>query len=94
MGSAGAMKLKLILKDDPLLQDAIKRCNDPEDLFRLTQKLGLELNKADLLRMEAQTTLTLSDAELEHWFEQPYWQRVLTSLDMTSQQTSQRAPLA
>jgi hypothetical protein len=32
--------------------------------------------------MEAKTTLTLSDEELETWFEKPYWARVLNSMEV------------
>lgn len=35
---------------------------------------------ADLLRMEAQMTLTLNDEQLNIWYETPYWKRVLISL--------------
>ena len=83
MGSAGAMKLKLLLRDDPLLQEEIKLCKGPGALCELAQRLSLKLTKADLLRMEAKTTLTLTDEELETWFEKPYWERVLTSMDVS-----------
>jgi hypothetical protein len=82
VGSAGAMKLKTLLRDDPLLQEEIKRCKSPDALCEFAQKLSLKLTKADLLRMEAKTTLTLSDEELETWFEKPYWARVLNSMEV------------
>jgi hypothetical protein len=43
-------------------------------------KLQLDLSMADLLRMEALMTLTLSDEQLDCWYITPYWKRVLTSL--------------
>ena len=72
MGSAGAMKLKILLRDDPLLQEEIKRCKGPYTLGEFAQKLGLKLTKADFVPMDAKTTLTLSDVVLETWFEKPY----------------------
>jgi hypothetical protein len=43
-------------------------------------KLQLQLSMADLLRMEALMTLTLTDEQLKDWYTTPYWKRVLTSL--------------
>ena len=80
------MKLKLLLRDDPRLQEEIKRCNGPKALFELAEKLSLKLNMADILRMEAQTTLALTDEELETWFEKPYWERVLKSMEINEEQ--------
>jgi hypothetical protein len=35
---------------------------------------------ADLLRIEALMTLTLTDEQLGDWYTAPYWKRVLISL--------------
>ena len=43
-------------------------------------QLQLSLCMADLLRMEALMTLTLTDDELGDWYTTPYWKRVLISL--------------
>jgi hypothetical protein len=80
MTSAQAMRLKLLLKDDTLLQQELSRCNSPDEVIAVAAKLQLELNMADLLRMEALMTLTLNDEQLDDWYTTPYWKRVLTSL--------------
>ncbi len=74
------MRLKLLLKDDPLLQQELLRCNNPDEVIRFAERLQLEVNMADLLRMEALMTLTLTDQELSNWYITPYWKRVLASL--------------
>ncbi|NDD45532.1 MAG: hypothetical protein EBZ24_08985 [Synechococcaceae bacterium WB9_4xB_025] len=68
MTSAQAMRLKLLLKDDTLLQQELSRCSSPDEVI------------AFLLRMEALMTLTLTDEQLNDWYTTPYWKRVLTSL--------------
>jgi hypothetical protein len=80
MTSANAMRLKLYLKDDPLLQEQLCRCESPEKLIAIVATLKLQVSMADLLRMEAQMTLTLDDEQLMKWYETPYWQRVLISI--------------
>ncbi len=80
MTSANAMRLKLYLKDDPLLQEQLCRCESPEKLMAIVATLKLQVSMADLLRMEAQMTLTLDDEQLMKWYETPYWQRVLISI--------------
>ena len=49
-------------------------------MIAIAARLKLEVNMADLLRMEAQMTLTLDDHELTDWYRTPYWQRVLISI--------------
>ena len=80
MTSANAMRLKLYLKDDPLLQEQLCRCESPEKLIAIVATLKLQVSMADLLRMEAEMTLTLDDEQLMKWYETPYWQRVLISI--------------
>ena len=80
MTSANAMRLKLLLKDDPLLQQQLSHCESPAQVIALAAKLQLSICMADLLRMEALMTLTLNDADLEVWYATPYWKRVLVSL--------------
>ena len=80
MTSANAMRLKLYLKDDALLQEQLCRCESPEKLIAIVATLKLQVSMADLLRMEAQMTLTLDDEQLMKWYETPYWQRVLISI--------------
>jgi hypothetical protein len=80
MTSAQAMRLKLLLKDDALLQQELLRCKCPDEVIAFAAKLQLDLSMADLLRMEALMTLTLSDEQLDCWYTTPYWKRVLTSL--------------
>jgi hypothetical protein len=74
------MRLKLLLKDDPLLRQQLSCCESPDEVISVCAKLQLTLCMADLLRMEAQMTLTLSDEQLSSWYETPYWKRVLISL--------------
>lgn len=76
------MQLKFILQDDPLLQAEVQACESPAAICELAKKLGINLVKADLLRIEAQKTLCLTDEELEVWFKTPYHKRVLASLDV------------
>ena len=76
------MSLKFILKDDPLLQKEVKQCQNPAAICEMARKLGIKLTQADLLRIEAQTTLCLTDEELERWFETPYHERFLISLEV------------
>ena len=80
MTSANAMRLKLLLKDDPLLQQQLSQCESPDQAIAVCAKLELQISMADLLRMEAQMTLTLNDEQLNTWYETPYWKRVLISL--------------
>ncbi len=80
MTSANAMRLKLLLKDDPLLQQQLSQCESPDQVIAVCEKLQLQLSMADLLRMEAQMTLTLNDEQLNGWYDTPYWKRVLISL--------------
>ena len=84
MTSANAMRLKLYLRDDPLLQEQLCRSESPEEVIAIAARLKLEVNMADLLRMEAQMTLTLDDHELTDWYRTPYWQRVLISIGALS----------
>ena len=74
------MRLKLLLKDDTLLQQEFSQCNSPDEVIAFATKLQLQLSMADLLRMEALMTLTLTDEQLNDWNTTPYWKRVLTSL--------------
>ena len=74
------MRLKLLLKDDPLLQQQLSQCDSPDQVIDVCAKLQLQISMADLLRMEAQMTLTLNDEQLNTWYETPYWKRVLISL--------------
>ena len=74
------MRLKLLLKDDPLLQKQLSQCDSPDQVIAVCAKLQLQIRMADLLRMEAQMTLTLNDEQLNTWYETPYWKRVLISL--------------
>jgi len=80
MTSANAMRLKLLLKDDPLLQQQLSQCESPDQVIAVCAKLQLQISMADLLRMEAQMRLTLNDEQLNTWYETPYWKRVLISL--------------
>jgi hypothetical protein len=80
MTSANAMRLKLLLKDDPLLRRQLSRCDSPEEVISICSKLQLDVCMADLLRMEALMTLTLTDDQLLDWYTTPYWKRVLISL--------------
>ncbi|MBW0166877.1 MAG: Nif11-like leader peptide family natural product precursor [Vulcanococcus sp.] len=80
MTSANAMRLKLLSKDDPLLQQQLSQCESPDQVIAVCAKLQLQISMADLLRMEAQMTLTLNDEQLNTWYETPYWKRVLISL--------------
>ncbi len=80
MTSANAMRLKLLLKDDLLLQQQLSQCESPDQVIAVCAKLQLQISMADLLRMEAQMTLTLNDEQLNTWYETPYWKRVLISL--------------
>ena len=79
MTSANAMRLKLLLKDDRLLQQQLSQCDSPDQVIAMAAKFQLTLCMADLLRMEALMTLTLSDDQLEGWYITPYWKRVLMS---------------
>ena len=72
MTSANAMRLKLLLKDDPLLRQQLSCCESPDQVISIADKLQLSLCMADLLRMEALMTLTLDDAQLNRWYEMPY----------------------
>ncbi|MEY3545574.1 MAG: hypothetical protein RLZZ247_1731 [Cyanobacteriota bacterium] len=74
------MRLKLLLKDDTLLQQELSRCSSPDEVIAFATQLQLQLSMADLLRMEALMTLTLTDEQLNDWYTTPYWKRVLTSL--------------
>jgi hypothetical protein len=80
MTSANAMRLKLLLKDDPLLRQQLSHCESPDQVIAIAAKLQLSLCMADLLRMEALMTLTLTDEQLGDWYTTPYWKRVLISL--------------
>jgi len=80
MTSANAMRLKLLLKNDPLLRQQLSQCDSPDQVIGIAAKLQLNPCMADLLRMEALMTLTLSDKELDEWYVTPYWKRVLISL--------------
>jgi hypothetical protein len=80
MTSANAMRLKLLLKDDPLLRQQLSQCDSPDQVITIAGKLQLNVCMADLLRMEALMTLTLSDEELDDWYTTPYWKRVLISI--------------
>ena len=80
MTAANAMRLKLFLKDDPLLRRDMCRCESPDQVIAICQKLKLKINMQDLLRLEAIMTLTLDDEQLMEWFTTPYWQRVLVSI--------------
>ena len=80
MTSANAMRLKLLLKDDPLLRQQLSHCDSPDQVIAVCARLQLQISMADLLRMEAQMTLTLNDEQLNTWYETPYWKRVLISL--------------
>jgi len=80
MTSANAMRLKLLLKDDPLLRQQLSHCDSPDQVMAVCAKLQLQISMADLLRMEAQMTLTLNDEQLTIWYDTPYWKRVLISL--------------
>ena len=80
MTSANAMRLKLLLKDDPLLQQQLSQCESPDQVMAVCTQLRLNISMADLLRMEAQMTLTLTDEQLKDWYDTPYWKRVLISL--------------
>ncbi|MBW0173159.1 MAG: hypothetical protein KXJ50_09800 [Vulcanococcus sp.] len=80
MTSANAMRLKLLLEDDLLLQQQLSQCESPDQVIAVCAKLQLQISMADLLRMEAQMTLTLNDEQLNTWYETPYWKRVLISL--------------
>ena len=82
MTSAGVMQFKFILQDDPLLQAELQGCETPDAICEMGRKLGINLVKADLLRIEAQKTLCLTDEELETWFDTPYHERVLISLEV------------
>lgn len=74
------MRLKLLLKDDPLLQQQLSQCESPDQVIAVCAQLQLSISMADLLRMEAQMTLTLTDEQLKDWYDTPYWKRVLISL--------------
>lgn len=80
MTSANAMRLKLLLKDDPLLRQQLSQCDSPDQVIAICAKMHLQISMADLLRMEALMTLTLNDDQLNAWYETPYWKRVLISL--------------
>jgi hypothetical protein len=80
MTSANAMRLKLLLKDDPLLRRQLSLCESPDQVIAIAAKLQLNICMADLLRMEALMTLTLTDEQLETWYVTPYWKRVLVSV--------------
>ena len=80
MTSANAMRLKLLLKDDPLLRQQLSHCESPDQVIAIAAKLQLSLCMADLLRMGALMTLTLTDEQLGDWYTTPYWKRVLISL--------------
>ena len=88
MTSANAMRLKLLLKDDPLLQQQLSHCESPDEVIVIAAKLELSLCMADLLRMEALMTLTLTDEQLNTWYTTPYWKRVLISLGATTLETT------
>ena len=66
MTSANAMRLKLLLKDDPLLRRQLSLCESPDQVIAIAAKLQLNICMADLLRMEALMTLTLTDEQLEY----------------------------
>ena len=74
------MRLKLFVNDDPLLQQQLSQCEHPDQVIAIAAKLQLSLCMADLLRMEALMTLTLTDEQLGDWYITPYWKRVLISL--------------
>ena len=85
------MQFKFILQDDPLLQAELQGCETPDAICEMGRKLGINLVKADLLRIEAQKTLTLTNQELETWFDTPYQERVLISLDVKEPPVSSAA---
>ena len=78
------MQLKFILQDDPLLQTEVQGCETPDAICEMARKLGMNVVKADLLRIEAQKTLSLKNEELERWFDTPYQERVLISLEVNN----------
>ena len=80
MTSGGVMTLQFVLKDDPLLRQEFLSCKSPQAVIEMCQKLSITVSKADLLRVEANFTLTLEDEQLERWFETPYCERVLVSV--------------
>ena len=88
MTSANAMRLKLLLKDDHLLQQQLSQCDSADQVIEIAAKLQLDLCMPDLLRMEALMTLTLNDDQLEGWYSTPYWKRVLISLGAMPEQFS------
>ena len=88
MTSANAMRLKLLLKDDRLLQQQLSQCESADQVIEIAAKLQLDRCMPDLLRMEALMTLTLNDDQLEGWYSTPYWKRVLISLGAMPEQFS------
>lgn len=80
MTSANAMRLKLLLKDDPLLRRQFSTCENPDQVISICGRLKINICMADLLRMEALMTLTLTDEQLMDWYLTPYWKRVLVSI--------------
>jgi hypothetical protein len=74
------MQLKLLLKDDPAFRQQLAECDGPMSLIALCVPLNFEIEMADLLRIEARTTLALCDQQLTVWYDTPYWTRVLISL--------------
>ena len=80
MTSANAMRLKLLLKDDTTFRQQLAECDGPMALIALCVPLHFEIDMSDLLRIEALTTLALSDQQLTVWYDTPYWTRVLISL--------------
>lgn len=94
MTAANAMRLKLILKDDPLLRRDLCRCESPDQVIAICKKLQLKIDMQDLLRLEAIMTLTLDDEQLMQWFTTPYWQRVLVSIGAMDQDEAAMASQA
>ena len=80
MTTARRERLSHTLNQPCLLQEQLCRSENPEEVIAIAARLKLEVNMADLLRMEAQMTLTLDDHELTDWYRTLYWQRVLISI--------------
>ena len=91
MTAANAMRLKLILKDDLILRKDLCRCESPDQVITICNKLQLKIDMQDLLRLEAIMTLTLDDEQLMQWFTTPYWQRVLVSIGAMEQKDAAKA---
>ncbi len=53
------------LKDDAGLQEKLKGAADLDAAIAMAQEAGFDVSKADWLRHQAKTTLSLSDEDLE-----------------------------